>query len=73
MYRSQAMRYKLIPAQGRHPSCFFEGTEKGAIWEAEDLWADYGCQVLVVTHPPGDIVRPLALVGKPPPPTKRKQ
>ena len=67
------MRYRLIPAQGRHESRFLEGTEQGAVWEAEDMWADLGCQVLVVIHQPGEIVRPLALVGKPPPPPTRKK
>jgi hypothetical protein len=58
-------RFKLIPTIGRGGR-FVYGTVDDALILARAMHEARDCQVVVVSHPEGGLVRPVAVIGDPP-------
>lgn len=55
-------RHKLIPTRGRFHSRYVYGRET-ALAEAREQWEETGIPVKVVSHPKGELIKPVADVG----------
>lgn len=62
----------MIPCNGVRGSRWAFGSVQDVLLEAETLARDRECQVLVVSHEPGGLIRPIATVGEKPKPRKRE-